>query len=657
MIEKSMIDTKRNYGIGVVDTKMKFWPAHGYFLGFGLAAMIILGLSSCSSTQAAKTPPPDSTKPTPPQTASAPEAYDPSKLGVSKSACTVFTQVIKDVLTGHLVVQNNDATYEKTLRNGLADFLNLKGFKEDEVSAWVEKYRLSDYAECRPYLDYSKVIYENIKIRSRSKGTTAEKEAAVLSALRSGLNSTLYAIDHFSAYHSITMDKYRMAEEVWGPGLSFLSRSDYRLGRHPRYLVIKGVPAHSPNAHKRGALVNKRLLGFDQAPTGSTEGGESITIDGQTITYFPVHLFSYEDLDAYFNQTIEKTSQVLEPKALKVILEDSATSAKTLETLAFGRYTQNVAYGETFKTESGNVVGYIKLYSFVKNGSAEDVISAWHHISQGQELPALILDLRQNPGGAGDEVEKFFDTLLPERAPMIHEEIVVPSESIDAFIGRYGGMKNRQNNKDTVVVSTVLRHRVRLPSTIKPFPDNIIVLLDRFSASASEMTAGIFKDYRRGYIIGESPYGKGIGQVTRPVDKPLEGIVKYPMEYYYMPTGASFHLASDGLIHFPVKDPVVEKLFDVFDLFSARSSRDNNMATSLTVGKDVSIPKPIALNIRVSLPSDAMGVFDDARLKELAKDVDLPHSCNNVVMPNEPGFQEETDCILDVALKKADELL
>lgn len=103
-----------------------------------------------------------------------------------------------------------------------------------------------------------------------------------------------------------------------------------------------------------------------------------------------------------------------------------------------------------------------------------------------QGMTELILDLRNNPGG------------IVDAAVGICRQLLGPNEVIVS-----------QKGRDNVLVSET---RTPKGAALDPFP--LVVLINRGSASASEIVAGAVQDHDRGLVIGQTSWGKGLVQVV-----------------------------------------------------------------------------------------------------------------------------------------------
>jgi len=132
-------------------------------------------------------------------------------------------------------------------------------------------------------------------------------------------------------------------------------------------------------------------------------------------------------------------------------------------------------------------IGYVKLTQFQEK-SAEELAQVLKELD-GQGMKALILDLRNNPGGLLNSAVEVASQFLPQ------EKLVVYIK------GRSGG-------------KTEYRTLSQYPA-YKDIP--MIVLVNQGSASASEIVAGALKDWKRAVTLGAPTFGKGSVQSVIPL--------------------------------------------------------------------------------------------------------------------------------------------
>lgn len=154
-----------------------------------------------------------------------------------------------------------------------------------------------------------------------------------------------------------------------------------------------------------------------------------------------------------------------------------------------------------------NEIGYIAIYEFIEN--TYDQFHERLEDLKKQGMKGLILDLRSNPGGLLDQVKKVADDFIPEGSVIVSTE-------------------DKQGNKEYLKAETE-----------EEFDFPMVVLVDGYSASASEILAGAIKDYGIGMLIGQTTFGKGIVQRIFPL--PDGSAVKLTISKYYTPSGNYIH--------------------------------------------------------------------------------------------------------------------
>jgi len=126
----------------------------------------------------------------------------------------------------------------------------------------------------------------------------------------------------------------------------------------------------------------------------------------------------------------------------------------------------------------------------------------------GQKMKGLIIDLRSNPGGNLSTVCQMADLILPE--------------------GTVVSIKDRNGNGQSYTSK---------PDTMLDVP--LVVLINEYSASASEIFAGAVQDFEVGTLVGKTSYGKGIVQNVYSL---LDGTsLKITSSEYFTAKGRNIH--------------------------------------------------------------------------------------------------------------------
>ena len=226
----------------------------------------------------------------------------------------------------------------------------------------------------------------------------------------------------------------------------------------------------------------------------------------------------------------------------KIKLDEARAKKKVIQ------YTEN---GQEFN------LGVITVPDFYLNAEeldegVKDYVSTTNDVKrliaelEEEGVDGVMLDLRNNGGGALFEAINLSGLFLPG-GPVVQVKYA-------------SGRIERGNDDDKTMY----------------YDGPLNVLINRFSASASEIFAGAIQDYRRGVVVGEQTYGKGTVQNVRGLNDFLRersddklGLIKYTIAKFYRVTGSSTqHLGVTPDIEFP-------------SAFSAKEFGESSQASAL----------------------------------------------------------------------------
>ncbi|MEM8897802.1 MAG: S41 family peptidase [Bacteroidota bacterium] len=152
-------------------------------------------------------------------------------------------------------------------------------------------------------------------------------------------------------------------------------------------------------------------------------------------------------------------------------------------------------------------IGYIALTGFTQDAGKEVEDALTKLQEENAKLSGVVLDLRGNPGGRLDEAVNVANVFLPYK-----EKIVETRGRID------GSQRTHYAQRQPV--------DTKIP---------LAVVINKNSASASEIVAGSIQDLDRGIIIGQKSFGKGLVQNIRPLSYNTQ--LKVTTAKYYTPSG------------------------------------------------------------------------------------------------------------------------
>ncbi|PIS11875.1 MAG: peptidase S41 [Bdellovibrio sp. CG10_big_fil_rev_8_21_14_0_10_47_8] len=168
----------------------------------------------------------------------------------------------------------------------------------------------------------------------------------------------------------------------------------------------------------------------------------------------------------------------------------------------------NVKIRSVKYTDMDDGYAYVKITGFIENTGKDLEKVLTDHEKKHKGVKGLVLDLRRNPGGLLDQAIRVSDLFVSE--------------------GKIVSTIGRDKSKEEIVYASKKAHFTNFP---------LIVLMNEYSASASEIVAGALQDNKRAIVMGEKSFGKGSVQS---VVKLGDGSgLKLTVARYYTPSGRS----------------------------------------------------------------------------------------------------------------------
>ena len=234
------------------------------------------------------------------------------------------------------------------------------------------------------------------------------------------------------------------------------------------------------------------LDGFSAAKQGIRVGDRILAVDGKDLTDISMNELRSIVRGAPGTEVHMKIERDGERAPLEFVLLREEISVKNV----------------TYEGYVDKGIGYIRLERFSRT-AGDDVRLAMKALQSKGELKSVILDLRDNPGGLLDMAVDVAAKFLPESS------LVVTT-------------KGRQRGSD----------RLYYTDETPMAPDApLAILVNRGSASASEIVAGAIQDLDRGVIVGTRTFGKGLVQTITRLSE--NSSLKITTGRYYTPSGRS----------------------------------------------------------------------------------------------------------------------
>lgn len=330
-----------------------------------------------------------------------------------------------------------------------------------------------------------------------------------------------------TAEELITSASHALVEGMGDPYAEYYTLKEYQAYSSSFNGSYYGIGILVQNPDGTGALIRRVYEGSYAESAGLMRGDIIIAVDGESTA------------DISGADLVSRITGDAGTMVSVTFLRDGVE--RTVSVMRGEVYVKRV---ETLDLDDG--LGYIYLSSFSGNAVSEFRAALESFEQKGVEK--LIIDLRDNPGGSLSIVIDICDMLLPEC-------------TICSMQGKTTNpTKYFYSDKDM-------------------YDFDFVVLVNDYSASASEIFAGAMQDNNRAEIIGIQTYGKGVVQTTFPLDGD-HGYLKLTTDAYYTPNGTN--LGGTGITPDMVVELPEELLYyDIFTLYMEHLSEDTQIQAGI----------------------------------------------------------------------------
>ena len=343
--------------------------------------------------------------------------------------------------------------------------------------------RLSDSSSSKPLVDLKK-RYEN-----RIRRINQQKEEDIFSL---AINILTNQFDPHSSYLSP-----RSAEDFDVNMSLKLNGIGALLGTEDDYTKIISLVPGGP-AEKSGKInPEDRITKIRQIGSNEYKDVVGWRID-EVVDLIRGEAGSEVEIEFISFNSDDDSTKLITLKREEIKLEDRAAKSKIID---IGDNKIGIIDLPSFYIDFNDYQKRVEDY----RSSSNDVKSILNEFNQS-DVDALILDLRNNGGGALIEANKIIG-LFVSSGP------TVQVKQSRGYIQPYGSSR-----------------------AVQVWSKPLLVLVNRYSASASEIVAGAIQDYRRGIIVGQRTFGKG---TVQSLENLSEGQVKITESKYYRVNGMS----------------------------------------------------------------------------------------------------------------------
>jgi carboxyl-terminal processing protease len=295
-------------------------------------------------------------------------------------------------------------------------------------------------------------------------------------------------LDYNSAYKSSILGMLRSLD----PHSNYYDRDEYEELKTDQRSEYFGIGASIQNyffGEDGDTFVTATFQNSPAARAGIRFGDRIVAVDGIKMTGKP---------------SLEVRDKIRGPRGsvVKVTIERAAD--KRMQTVEITRdVVPQPSIPDAYMIKPG--VGYIDMTRGFNYSTTEELQDALDQL-HARGMNSLVLDLRNNPGGFLDQAIHVAEVFLPSGQLILTQK------------GRNGLRDNTYRSGNNAA---------------DPVP--LVILINQFTASASEIVAGAMQDHDRALIVGETSFGKGLVQSIIPLD--FGAGLTLTSAKYYTPSG------------------------------------------------------------------------------------------------------------------------
>lgn len=290
------------------------------------------------------------------------------------------------------------------------------------------------------------------------------------------------------------------------PHSNYFDRREFEEFRADQRSEYYGIGASIVNQFRDGKRDTYITATFERSPAfraGLRYGDRIAQVNGE---------------DMQEKHSSEVRDKIRGPRGSKVTLTIERAATGKMETIEIQRNAVlQPSVPDYYMIKPG--VGYVDMTRGFNYDTADAFEEALEYLRQ-QGMNSLILDLRNNPGG-------FLDTSVQVASKFLRRKQSVVSQKGRNFLTERTWLVQSNDNNENI---------------------SLVVLVNRYSASASEIVSGALQDHDRAFIVGENTFGKGLVQSIIPLE--YGSGLTLTSAKYYTPSGRLIQRAySDGNLY------------------------------------------------------------------------------------------------------------